>query len=79
MVGLFVFLGALCAILGVILKTVDALAIPLFIVFLVLKLCGVIAWGWLYVCLPLIVFGGAMVLTIIIVAISSYIKIKLGD
>ena len=47
------------------LKLIDALAIPVFLIFLVLKLCGVIAWSWLWVCFPLIVFGCAMILTII--------------
>ena len=56
----------LATVLYAVLKVVDALAIPVFIVFLVLKLCGVIAWSWLFVCLPLIVFAGAIILTILL-------------
>lgn len=51
--------------LAIALKIIDALAIPVFLVFLVLKLCGVIAWSWLWVCFPLIVFGIALVLIIV--------------
>lgn len=47
------------------LKIIDAVSIPLFLIFMILKLCGVIAWSWLLVCIPLIVFGGALILTII--------------
>ena len=28
----------------------------LFLIFLVLKLCGVITWAWIYVFLPLIIY-----------------------
>lgn len=33
---------------------VAELSVPTFLVFLVLKLCGVIAWSWFWVCFPLI-------------------------
>ena len=61
-----VLLVILISIIVVALKIVDALSIPTFLVFLVLKLCGVITWGWFFVCLPLIVFAGAMVLTLLL-------------
>ena len=61
----------LATVLYAVLKVIDALAIPVFLVFLVLKLCGVIAWGWFFVCLPLIVFGGAIILTIILAIILN--------
>lgn len=56
----------LITIMVVALKIVDALSIPTFLVFLVLKLCGVISWGWFYICLPLIIFAGAMILTLLL-------------
>ena len=54
-------------------KTIDVLAVPLFIVFLVLKLCGVIAWSWVWVCFPLIVFAIASLLIIASAIILSLI------
>ena len=61
-----VLLVILISIIVVALKIVDALSIPTFLVFLVLKLCGVITWGWFFVCLPLIIFAGAMFLTLLL-------------
>jgi hypothetical protein len=53
---------------------IDALGIPLFIVFLILQLCGVITWSWVMVCLPLIIWGCAGLLTFITIAVISYIS-----
>ena len=53
------------------LKLVDVLAVPTFLVFLVLKLCGVIAWSWWLVCTPLIVLVGGMILLAILTAIKT--------
>lgn len=36
---------------------VKILSVPLFIVFLILRLCGVVAWAWWLVCLPLMLFA----------------------
>ena len=54
-------------IIGVIIKVTLVVAIPLFITFLILQLCGVISWGWIFIFLPLIAF---------IVAITVYLTIK---
>ena len=41
------------------------------IIFLVLKLCGVIAWEWIYVFLPVIIsFGLSLLITIIVIVIA---------
>ena len=36
------------------------------IVFIVLKLCGVISWSWVLVMLPLIIIAGLVVLILIV-------------
>ena len=51
----------------------NALSITLFIVFLILKLCGVIAWSWWFVCLPLIISVGLTILILLIGLISVII------
>ena len=45
------------------------LTILLQVAFIVLKLCGVIAWSWVMVCLPIIIYAGLTVLAYIIVFI----------
>lgn len=41
------------------------------IIFLVLKLCGVIAWEWIYVFLPVIIsFGLSLLITIIVIVVA---------
>ena len=59
-------LVSLFAILAVILGIAWKVAIPTFIVFLVLKLCNVIAWSWVYVFIPLIVLAGSLIISIIL-------------
>ena len=52
------------------------------IIFIVLKLCGAIAWGWVYVCIPAMIIGGIWVLTllvILVVFIAALIIAKLDD
>ena len=39
------------------------------IVFIVLKLCNVISWNWGLVCLPFIIEGGLVLITLIITII----------
>ena len=58
MITMAVFLAILLAVLIV----ASELSIPVFLVFLVLKLVGVIAWEWLWVCFPLIICAGTFVL-----------------
>lgn len=43
----------------------------LFLIFLVLKLCGVIAWAWIYVFLPLIVEAAIGIIAVIIAFILA--------
>lgn len=56
------FISILLVVLGVACK----IAVPVFIVFLVLKLLGVLTFGWFYVFLPLIVMAVAYAVIIII-------------
>ena len=49
----------------------------LFIVFLVLKLVGVISWSWWLVCLPLLIPIALVVLTLVIVGICALVAIIL--
>jgi len=46
----------------------------LFIIFLVLKLCGVIDWPWLYVCLPLIISAACAAFVIVVIALIVLIS-----
>lgn len=46
------------------------------IVFIVLKLCGVIAWSWFWVCFPAIIGVGFTVLCLAIAGIISAIVLK---
>ena len=64
-----ILLGILFSILLIIFYVIDYLAPVLFIVFLILKLCNVIAW--LLVFTPLIAFGVSLVLTITFTFITS--------
>lgn len=57
-------------------KIIDCLGVPLFLTFLILKLCKVITWSWLMVCLPLIIWAASLLLTFIFIAILSWIGTK---
>lgn len=65
------FITIIVSLLLVLMYAVDALAIPLFLIFMILELCGVIAWGWLIVCIPLIVWGVAILFTIVACSIQA--------
>lgn len=39
------------------------------IIFVVLKLCNIISWEWVYVCIPFYVAGGFLLLGIIILIV----------
>ena len=67
------FLVILLTILVVILTIIDYMTPVLFIVFLILKLCSVITWSWFLVCLPIIIFGIALILTIIFSVIAAFL------
>ena len=43
------------------------------IAFIVLKLCGVIAWSWVWVLAPLWISWGLTLMIIIVVAIIEYV------
>lgn len=44
-------------------------AFILSVVFLILKLCGVISWGWVWIFLPLIIYAGFWLLFILFLII----------
>jgi hypothetical protein len=48
-----------------------SLCFVLFLIFLVLKLAGVVAWSWLVVCIPLIAEVGFDLLALLIVIVVS--------
>ena len=49
------------------------LSMTIFLVFLVLKLIGIIAWKWVWVVSPLWIFyGNAIVLSVVIVLIFKF-------
>lgn len=49
------------------------------LVFLVLKLCGVIDWAWIFVFLPMIISVGLTIIIALIVFVFTLIVIKYGD
>lgn len=57
-------------------KTIDCLGVPLFLIFLILQLCGVITWSWVMVCLPLIIWVGSLLFTFICIAILAWISVE---
>ena len=67
MIGLIILITGLFYLFIV----VDSLGIPLFLIFLILQLCGVIAWSWVMVCLPLIFWASCLLLTFVFSAILS--------
>lgn len=73
MKAIYAILGIIGAIALVGAKIIDALSVPLFIVFLILKLCGVIAWSWVAVCAPLIALAAAVIITIVCVISNAFI------
>ena len=52
-----------------------SLCTVLFLVFLILKLTGVIAWSWWLVFLPLIIYAGLIALVLLFIAIVAIIAI----
>lgn len=62
--------------LMILLSICNCLAIPVFIVFLLVKLLGVIAWEWIYVCMPLIIMAGTIFLEILIACLMSALEIE---
>lgn len=61
------FLSVLLVVFGITCK----IAIPVFIVFLVLKLVGIATFGWFYVFLPLIIMAVAYVLIVVIKVLAE--------
>lgn len=49
----------------------DVFSLPTFLVFLILKLTGKIAWGWFIVCLPAIIFIISATLTKVVRAFAQ--------
>ena len=54
--------------------SVSGLCVILFLIFMILKLCGVIAWAWAIVCIPLYVLAAMIVLTIVIVVLCALFR-----
>lgn len=52
-----------------------SIAVVVGMVFTIMKLCGVITWDWLCVCIPFIVAGALMVLPFIIATIIVIIAV----
>ena len=50
-----------------------------FIIFLILKLTGVVSWSWFIVCLPLIISVGLSVLFILLALIIAIIVAAVKD
>lgn len=57
---------SILSVIAVIMGIAWELSIPTFLVFLILKLCNVINWSWLCVCIPLIVLAVSLFLTILL-------------
>lgn len=57
----------------------DAFVVLLQIVFIVLKLCGVIAWSWWWVLAPIWIYIIFILLVVIICAIVYYDKEEQND
>ena len=47
------------------------LCIVLFLIFMILKLCGVIAWTWAIVCIPLYCLGAVVVFSIVLIVLVA--------
>lgn len=48
----------------------NGLCCILFLIFMILKLCGVIAWSWVIVCIPLYCLAGSIVLSILFIVLA---------
>lgn len=51
----------------------DAVSVPLFLIFMILKLCGVITWSWVLVFLPLICLPILILVTLGLVYLSAWL------
>lgn len=49
----------------------NGLCIVLFLIFMILKLCGVIAWTWAIVCIPLYCLGAGVIFTIVLIVLVA--------
>ena len=73
--GLGAITGTLIAtILVVVIRLISIAAIPLTFIFLILKLCSIISWGWFYVFIPLIVWGVAMFISFLLAIIVAIVE-----
>ena len=50
-----------------------------FIIFLILKLTGVVSWSWFIVCLPLIISAGLTILLTLLAFIIAIIVAAVND
>ncbi len=42
---------------------IGEIVIIVFVTFIVLKLCGVVTWPWLWVCVPIFILAGIIAMT----------------
>lgn len=61
------------AILVVVVNLISVAAIPLTFIFLILKLIGIISWGWFFIFIPLIVWGITLFVVCLIALIAALI------
>ena len=67
-----VIIALFFAIFLIALRIVEALSYTLFIIFLILKLCNIITWAWIFVFLPLILFVGVRIILLVIGILKIY-------
>lgn len=65
-------IAILISILMVVSLVVAELSVPTFIVFLILKLCNVIAWGWFWVFFPLIVGAAMLIIWLVLGVLAEF-------
>lgn len=71
---LFNFLIIFLMLFSVVAAICNSVAIPVFLIFLVLKLINVINWAWIYIFLPLIIMAGTIIIQIVTSLITSWIS-----
>ena len=64
----------LLIVLGIVLMLADVFALPTYLVFLILKLTGQVAWAWINVCVPAIIWVISAVLTNVVRAFAEAYK-----
>ena len=71
------FLITILSVITIGLMILEYVAPALFLIFLVLRLCGVILWSWWLVCLPLILLPIMIIINIALTFLISYLTDKM--